>query len=89
MHQVVAITTPVSPTEPPLSYGELSPEGKEVFDEARKRDGTLFIYDESEKPPEFSYSDGRTSRIVTRDGERYRVYTSTNAGCAFPTGTES
>ena len=89
MHEVVAITTPVSPTGRSMEFEELSSEAKEIFEEARRQDEILFIYDKSRKPPEFGYTDERKSHTIVKDGEKYQLFAYTNAGCSFPAETES
>ena len=89
LHEVVAITTPVSPTGSSMEFEELSPEAKEIFEKARKQDETLFTYDESKKPPEFGYTDERKPHTIVKDGEKYQLFAYTNAGCSFPAETES
>ena len=89
LHDLVKVTSPITPTEPPLSYEELSPEAKRVFNEARNQSETVLIYDKAKKPPEFHYTDERRPYVIVRNGERYQLFAYTHHGCSFPGETES
>ena len=75
--------------EPPLNYKDLSPEAKKIFDKAQNQKETLFVYDKSEKPPEFHYTDERRPYTIIKNGEKWLLFAYTDAGCSFTAKTKS
>ena len=66
-----------------IDYGELSDRGKEVFRKALESGSHVVAYDGENDPPDFSYSDVATTYVIEYEGERYTLFTYTNAGCVI------
>lgn len=66
-----------------VQFGELSDQGQDVSSKASNQGGHSVVYNTTNKPPDFRYSDETTTYNVTCQDNQYVLLTYTSSGCDY------